>query len=143
MMLHHISIGVADIQKSMRFYDAVLGALGYVQVWQDICEGDDDQAVGYGIAGGGDLFCLKQQKTTELAPGPGFHIAFTAPDKGAVTAFYQAALLHGASCNGEPGPRPDYGDFYYAAFVVDPDGYRLEAVINKSTDEGRCCTANK
>lgn len=59
-MLHHISLGVADIQKSMRFYDAVLSALGYVQVWQDICaEGDDngDQAVGYGVAGGGDLFC--------------------------------------------------------------------------------------
>jgi hypothetical protein len=60
IMLHHISLGVADIQKSMRFYDAVLSALGYVQVWQDICaEGDDngDQAVGYGVAGGGDLFC--------------------------------------------------------------------------------------
>ena len=100
-------------------------------------------AVGYGIAGGDDLFCLKQQKTTALAPGPGFHIAFAAPDKSAVTAFYQAALLHGASCNGEPGPRPDYGDLYYAAYVVDPDGYRLEAVINKPTAEGRCCTANK
>lgn len=142
-MLHHISIGVADIQASMRFYDAVLGALGYVQVWQDLCDGDDDQAVGYGVAGGGDLLCLKQQNTTHLAPGPGFHLAFAAPDHAAINAFYRAALLHGGSCNGEPGLRPDYGDFYYAAFVIDPDGYRLEAVINKTAAAASCCAADK
>ena len=143
-MLHHLSIGVADIQASMRFYDVVLGTLGYVQVWQDIgAEDDEDQAVGYGVAGGGDLFCLKQQKTTQLAPGPGFHLAFAAPDHAAITAFYRAALFNGGRCNGEPGPRPDYGDFYYAAFVIDPDGYRLEAVINNPTAAVSCCAADK
>jgi catechol 2,3-dioxygenase-like lactoylglutathione lyase family enzyme len=122
-MLHHLSLGVTDLARAAAFYDAVLGALGYARVW------DDDTAVGYGIAGGGDLLALKLQPET-TPPGPGFHLAFGAPSRAAVDAFHAAALRHGGRDNGAPGLRPDYGDGYYAGFVVDADGHRIEAVIN-------------
>jgi catechol 2,3-dioxygenase-like lactoylglutathione lyase family enzyme len=62
-------------------------------------------------------------------PGPGFHIAFAAPDRAAVDAFHQAALAAGGIDNGGPGLRLHYGPTYYAAFVIDPDGHRIEAVF--------------
>ena len=61
---------------------------------------------------------------------PGFHLAFAAPSRAAVDEFHKAALLNGGKDNGAAGLRPDYGDEYYAAFVIDPDGYPIEAVIN-------------
>ncbi len=126
-MLHHISLGVAEIDRSARFYDAALGALGYVRVWSDIRPGEPDQAVGYGPAGSGDKLALKEVPTPTRSI-PGFHVAFSASSRAAVRAFYAAALREGGTGNGLPGLRPDYGDSYYAAFVVDPDGHRLEAV---------------
>jgi predicted lactoylglutathione lyase len=63
-------------------------------------------------------------------PGLGFHLALAAPSRLAVASFHNAALEHGGIDNGGPGPRPDYGPNYYAAFVVDPDGHHLEAVYN-------------
>ena len=62
--------------------------------------------------------------------GDGFHIAFVARSRKAVDAFYRAALKHGGKDNGGSGLNPEYGKNYYAAFVFDPDGYRIEAVIN-------------
>jgi catechol 2,3-dioxygenase-like lactoylglutathione lyase family enzyme len=62
--------------------------------------------------------------------GDGFHIAFVARSREAVDAFYQAAMKHGGKDNGGSGLNPEYGKNYYAAFVFDPDGYRIEAVIN-------------
>ncbi len=122
-MLHHLSFGVADLQRSATFYDAVLSALGFVRVWTD------RDAVGYGVPGGGDQFAIKRRERC-VAPGPGFHLALAAPTREAVAAFHQAALQHGGGDNGAPGLRPAYGPGYFAAFVVDPDGYRIEAVIN-------------
>ncbi|WP_115045542.1 VOC family protein [Xanthomonas arboricola] len=129
-MLHHVSLGVGTIEASAAFYDAVLGALGYVRVWSDLEPGTLDQAIGYGRPGGGDSLALKQRQAAQCAPGDGFHLAFAASDAAAVEAFHLAALQHGGSCNGAPGLRPDYGDDYYAAFVIDPDGHRLEAVVD-------------
>jgi len=63
-------------------------------------------------------------------PGPGFHLAFRAPSRAAVDRFHAAALAAGGASDGAPGPRPDYGPTYYAAFVIDPDGHKLEAVYN-------------
>lgn len=123
-MLHHISFGVADLQRSSAFYDAALLPLGYVRVWAD------STAVGYGYAGGGDKFAIKLRTKGVVAPGPGFHLALAAPTREAVAAFHEAALKRGGKDNGAPDLRPDYGPTYYAAFVVDPDGYRIEAVIN-------------
>lgn len=130
-MLHHLSFAMRDLERAAAFYDAVLAPLGYVRVWSDIRPGEDDQAVGYGPPGGGDKLALKQRDDA-TAPGDGYHVAFTAPDAGAVDAFHAAALRHGGRCNGKPGLRPAYGPHYYAAFIVDPDGNRLEAVVNSA-----------
>ena len=127
-MLHHLSFGVSDIEKSARFYDAVLATLGYVRLWQVVHE-DACQAIGYGIAGADDKFAIKFRGSATHAPGPGFHLAFAAPDRTAVDRFYDAALRAGGHDNGSPGLRPGYGPDYYAAFVIDPDGYRVEAVV--------------
>ncbi|HEY6135750.1 MAG TPA: VOC family protein [Rubrivivax sp.] len=129
-MLHHISFAVTDIERAAEFYDHALSALGYVRVFEDLRPGEQNQAVGYGLEGGGDGFCIKQASASSASVGPGFHLAFAAPNRSAVHDFHQQALLHGGKDNGEPGPRPDYGPHYYACFVVDPDGHRVEAVIN-------------
>lgn len=126
-MLHHISLGVAEIERSARFYDAALGALGYTRVWSDIRPGEPNQAVGYGPEGSGDKLALKEVSNPTRSI-PGFHLAFAASSRAAVRAFHAAALREGGVDNGLPGLRPAYGDNYYAAFVVDPDGHRLEAV---------------
>ena len=128
-MLHHLSLGVSDIARAAAFYDAALAPLGYERVWSDIRPGEPDQAVGYGPPGGGDKLALKHHGPTAHAPGPGFHIAFTAPDRQAVDAFHKAALAAGGTDNGAPGLRRHYGPTYYAAFVIDPDGHRIEAVF--------------
>lgn len=137
-MLHHVSLGVRDIEVSARFYDAVLSALGYVRVWSDLRPGEEGQAVGYGLPGRGDRLALKELASDQLAPGRGFHLAFAAPSRTAVHRFHEAALHHGGEDNGAPGLRPHYGEHYYAAFAIDPDGHRLEAVINEvSVGDGR------
>lgn len=128
-MIHHISLGVRDIESAVRFYDAALAELGYVRVWSDIRPGEQNQAVGYGVPGGGDKLAIKQRDTAS-PPGPGFHLAFAAPSHEAVHAFHEAALRNGGRDNGAPGLRPHYGKHYYVAFVIDPDGHHLEAVIN-------------
>lgn len=130
-MLHHISLGVADIERAASFYDAALAPLGYVRVWEDLRPGEADQAVGYGAPGGGDKLAIKHQPEGRHVPGPGFHLAFAAPDRQAVDRFHAAALSHGGSDNGKPGLRPHYGAHYYAAFAVDPDGHHVEAVFNQ------------
>jgi catechol 2,3-dioxygenase-like lactoylglutathione lyase family enzyme len=116
---------VADLARSGAFYDAALAPLGYVRVWSD------ETAVGYGSPGGEDQFAIKLRPASVVVPGEGFHVAFAAPSRQAVAAFYQAAMEHGGRDNGGAGLHPEYGNNYYAAFVFDPDGYRIEAVINE------------
>lgn len=129
-MLHHLSFGVRNLRRAADFYDAVLQPLGYVRVWTDF-EGDEDtQAVGYGEPRGGDKLALKQCPIGAVAPGPGFHLAFSAPSREAVKRFHEVAMRSGGQDNGAPGLRPDYGPNYYAAYVVDPEGWRIEAVID-------------
>lgn len=129
-MLHHLSFGVANIEQAAAFYDAVLAPLGYVRVWSDLRPGEANQAVGYGVAGGGDGLALKHRPDGQRPPGPGFHVAFAAPSRAAVDEFHLMALQHGGRDNGGPGLRAHYGPHYYAAFVVDPDGHNIEAVFN-------------
>ena len=124
-LLHHISFGVRDLARSAAFYDAALGALGFRRVYEDAT------VVGYGLVDGEDLISLKLRPGA-AAPGAGFHLAFSAPSRAAVGAFHQAALRVGGQDQGEPGLRPHYGPNYYAAFLLDPDGYRIEAKRIKS-----------
>jgi catechol 2,3-dioxygenase-like lactoylglutathione lyase family enzyme len=123
-MLHHISLGVADLERATRFYDAALAPLGYTRVWTDTT------AVGYGHPGSGDELALKLRSTRQAASDPGFHLAVAAPSRDAIKEFYAAALANGGRDNGAPGIRPDYGANYYGAFVIDPDGHHIEAVVN-------------
>jgi catechol 2,3-dioxygenase-like lactoylglutathione lyase family enzyme len=122
-MIHHISIGVRDLALAGAFYDAALAALGYRRVFED------DTAIGYGLVDDEDLFCLKL-RADAVPPGPGFHLSFSAPSRAAIHDFHESALRIGGRDNGKPGLRPDYGANYYAAFLIDPDGYRIEATLN-------------
>ena len=124
-MLDHVSIGVSDLARSTAFYDAVLGSLGFVRVWS---AGD---ASGYGTAGGDDSVAIKQEPAEHIRPSARSHIALNAPNREAARAFHAAALALGGTDDGAPGLCPEYGPGYYAAFVRDPDGYRLEAVLHE------------
>ena len=121
-MLSHLSFGVADLDRATAFYEAVLAPLGYVCVWRN------ERAAGFGEAGGEDRLALFARGGEARSPGAGFHLCFTAASPAAVDAFHAAALAGGGSDAGAPGLRPHYGPRYYAAFVVDPDGHKLEAV---------------
>lgn len=119
-MLNHISIGVADIDRAKRFYDAALSPLGYR------CHYAGDDSLGYGAET--SVFLIdKAERPVEADTGSHLHFCFDAPSRGSVDAFHAAALESGGSDNGGPGLRDNYGPNYYAAFVVDPDGYRIEA----------------
>ena len=131
-MLHHISLGVTNIERAASFYDAALGALDYVRVWSDLRPGERDQAVGYGEAGGGDKLALKQISSAFAIAMPGFHIAFSAQSHHAVIGFHAAAVAAGATDNGKPGLREHYAPNYFAAFVIEPEGHHLEAVCKSA-----------
>ena len=122
-MLHHLSLAVTDLGRSAAFYDAVLATLGYRRVWADTT------FIGYGLNEGEDIFALKHRPANTGVPGDGFHVAFTASSKKAVLGFQQAALAHGGTDNGGAGLYPEYEPYYFAAFVMDPDGYRIAAVL--------------
>jgi catechol 2,3-dioxygenase-like lactoylglutathione lyase family enzyme len=119
-MLNHVSIGVRDIARTKRFYDAALKPLGYSAL------SAGDASLGYGK----DNVVLWISATDKPVPADtasGLHFSFDAPTRKSVAAFHAGALGAGGKDNGKPGLRADYGPNYYAAFVVDPDGYRLEA----------------
>lgn len=121
-MLGHLSLGVDDLARAALFYDAALGALGFARVWTSA------KGIGYGEPGGPDRLALFAHPGAARSPGPGFHLAFRAPSPSAVDQFHGEALRHGGTDAGKPGLRPHYGPTYYAAFVRDPDGHKLEAV---------------
>jgi catechol 2,3-dioxygenase-like lactoylglutathione lyase family enzyme len=125
-MLHHVSVGVRDVERAAKFYDPVLKALGYKRVADY-----SPHAVGYGERGGGPEFWIGLPHNQQVpSPGNGTHVGFRARNKAQVNAFHAAALAQGGSNNGEPGPRPDYGPAYYGAFVYDLDGNKVEALLN-------------
>jgi len=124
-MIDHVSIGVRDLARAQRFYDAVMAPLGYKR----LSSGAD--SAGYGREG--PKFWLGQtQSPVPPDDKSGLHICFVADDRRAVDGFHAAALKSGGRDNGKPGPRQDYGPNYYAGFVVDPDGYRIEAYCAKA-----------
>ncbi|MDX2264812.1 MAG: VOC family protein [Hyphomicrobiales bacterium] len=128
-MIDHFSLPVSDLDKARAFYDAALGALGYGRIQEQ--READYAASGYGVPGGHEppfwIGAALPPEPAEASP-VGQHIAFVAPDRDSVDAFHAAALAQGGRCNGAPGLRPHYHPNYYAAFVIDPDGHRLEAV---------------
>ncbi len=120
-MIHHVSLGTADVARARAFYDPVMHELGMRRTF------DVEEAVGYGA--GITVFSLNRPSDGAPAtPGNGVHIAFEVEKRAAVDAFYRAALANGGSSDGEPGLRPAYDANYYAAFVRDPDGNKIEAL---------------
>jgi catechol 2,3-dioxygenase-like lactoylglutathione lyase family enzyme len=124
-MLDHISLGVHDIARARRFYDAALKPLGYS------CLKDFGDTLGYG-AGDPQLWIAVAEHPVPPDDKSGLHVCFKAPTRASVDAFHAAALATGGRDNGKPGLRTDYGPHYYAAFAVDPDGYRLEAYCGRA-----------
>ena len=125
-MLNHISIGVRDIARTKRFYDAALKPLGYA------CLSESDSSLGYGkdaVA----FWISATDKPVAADAKSGLHFCFDAPTRKSVAAFHAGALSTGGQDNGKPGLRADYGANYYAAFAVDPDGYRIEAYCGAET----------
>lgn len=119
-MIDHISIGVRNIAASKRFYDAALQPLGYE------CLSNSPQSLGYG-AKAPVLWVNAAERPVAADSRSGLHFCFCASSRKSVEAFHAAGMAAGGRDNGPPGLRADYGSGYYAAFLVDPDGYRIEA----------------
>ena len=124
-MIDQLGIAVSDIARSRKFYEAALGALGMsvqMEVGPDR-SGDGSTALGFGVPGEKIFWIADGEKV-----GEGTHVAFRADDHRQVDQFHAAGLGAGGRDNGKPGPRPNYGPNYYAAFLCDPDGANIEAV---------------
>jgi catechol 2,3-dioxygenase-like lactoylglutathione lyase family enzyme len=115
-MIDHVGFEVADLTRSAAFYDSVFFTLGARRMFES------EHAIAYGF-NGPELWIVA--RSHEPAPGYG-HVAVKASGKAAVDAGYRAGLVAGGSDDGPPGPRPQYGRRYYAAYMLDPDGYRIE-----------------
>lgn len=123
-MFDHVSIGVKSLDNARRFYDAILAPLGYERL------ANADGASGYGAEKAG-FWLIEAERPVPADRKSGLHFCFVAPNEAAVDAFHASGLANGAEDNGPPGIRPEYGQFYYAAFIIDPDGYRLEAFFRR------------
>jgi catechol 2,3-dioxygenase-like lactoylglutathione lyase family enzyme len=135
LMLHHVSVGVTDVERAAEFYDEVLGALGYKRTAQYL-----PYAIAYG-EGVSEFWIQLPHDRSKAHAGNGNHIGFSARSKAAVDAFHSAALGNGGTDEGEPGPRPDYGPDYYGAFVRDLDGNKIEATLHPEPKMARAKTA--
>ncbi|WP_375748428.1 VOC family protein [Vibrio sp. HN007] len=122
-IISHLSLGTNQLENAINFYDEVLATIGASRQ-----EEVPDVAVAYGKRF--PEFWVQipyNQKPAEVANG--VHFAFIAPSEEAVQAFYNTAMKLGATCDGEPGPRPEYGAPYYGCFVRDLDGHKIEAAF--------------
>lgn len=129
-MFAHVSIGVSDFKRSKSFYDVVMDALGYAYLF-----GEDDVMAAWGQD---DSFFIINTPLDLGRGAPqacnGSHLCFKARGKRGVDQFYKAALESGARDAGAPGIRAHYADDYYAAFVYDPDGHKIEALAYVSPE---------
>ena len=120
VVFDHVQIGVRDLAESKRFYTAVLGTLAIPALWEN------DK---------GAQFANLVIVTTSEAPSAPVHIAFVADSREQVAAFHRAGTEAGFRDNGPPGVREQYsseeGGRYYAAFLLDPDGNNVEAVLRE------------
>jgi catechol 2,3-dioxygenase-like lactoylglutathione lyase family enzyme len=122
VVIDHLAVGVSDLARSREFYSRALEPLGFAEIgsWSE-----ENNEVAFG-AEGLDDFAI----STRYQPVGAVHIAFAADRREQVDAFHAAALAAGGRDNGAPGPRPEYSDGYYGAFVLDPDGHNVEAVYH-------------
>jgi catechol 2,3-dioxygenase-like lactoylglutathione lyase family enzyme len=120
-VIDHVGFEVSELERSGRFYDAVFGALGARRMVES------ERAIAYGINAPVVWLVMRGR-----GPGPAYgHLALQASGKAAVDAAYAAGLASGGSDDGPPGPRPQYGSRYYAAYLLDPDRLRVEVVSRR------------
>ena len=121
-ILSHVSIGTNDFARAVTFYNKVLPTLGCKKIEEF------PGAIAYGKQFP-EFWVQTPIDGQSASGGNGIHISFVAPTKQAVHAFHEAALQAGGLDDGQPGPRPDYGEPYYGCFVRDPDGHKIEAAF--------------
>jgi catechol 2,3-dioxygenase-like lactoylglutathione lyase family enzyme len=122
-MIDHTGLAVSDPAASKKFYEQALAPLGYQVMMEVPVEYTGGLVViGFGVPPKPDFWI--NQGTPQK---PRVHIAFSAESPAVVDAFYAAAIAAGGTDNGKPGPRPQYHEHYYGAFVLDPDGHNIEA----------------
>ncbi len=127
-MIDHVSIIAGDLNRAEKFYDAIMGALGYPKVVRD------SERIGYGLRSSAEhpeRCYISIRGGLSKRSESRRHWAFRAPSRDAVIAFHRDGLAAGGMDDGAPGPR-GYHEHYFAAFLVDPDGNRLEAVCHKA-----------
>lgn len=129
MAIDHVSVGTADVKRAKAFYDAALEPLGVAPIMPVDINGRL-VGVGYGVGETPHFWIQLPINGQPPSMGNGVHIAFTAETRAAVDDFYIAALEHGGAEDGRPGLRTEYHPSYYAAFVRDPDGNKIEAVCH-------------
>lgn len=122
-IISHITLGTNDTERAARFYDEVLGVLGFERLPKP-----PGRPPAYERGGMPTIYPYPPVDGRPATWGNGTHIAFVAETKDAEHSFHEAALRQGGSCAGKPGPRPHYGENYYAAYVRDPDGNKLQVV---------------
>ena len=120
-MIDHVSVAVRDLPASMIFYDKLLGTLGYQRL------DTRPHTAGWGKKYS-EFWINLRPSMAAVPPDSGAHICLRAASKDAVNAFHAAALANGGLSDGAPGPRKNDDPRYYAAFIRDPDGNRIEAV---------------
>ncbi|RXH18826.1 VOC family protein [Bradyrhizobium guangzhouense] len=120
-MIDHISVGVSELERSAKFYEATLTALGLTRLVTR------PRTIGFGKAYP-EFWINLREGMPPVAPESGVHICLRAKTVAEVDAFHAAAVANGGASDGAPGLRPHDRVRYYAAFVVDPDGNRIEAV---------------
>ena len=118
-MIDHVTINVADLERSKAFYERALRPLGY-SLQMEYLEG-----CGFGAEGKPDFFLAQRGE-----PSAPVHVAILSPDRGRVDAFHEAAVAAGGKDNGPPGIRRVYHEHYYGAYVLDPEGNNIEAVTH-------------
>lgn len=121
-LVSHVSVGVTDLHRAGVFYDAVLAVVGARRLIER------GNGVGYGRTFPEFWITLPRDSRVAAVAGPGAHVCFNAADPPAVAAFHEAGLAAGGFNDGAPGPRPEYAPGYYAAFLRDPDGNKVEAM---------------
>ncbi|MQA75909.1 MAG: VOC family protein [Solirubrobacterales bacterium] len=120
-MIHHVSVDVPDLERSGRFYDAVLGSLGWRR------HRDDAEVIAWGIVR--PIFFAAACDSLDPPSG---HVCFAASGIPAVKAAWEGGVGAGGADDGAPGPRPQYGGSYYSAYLRDPDGHRVEIAVGST-----------